>query len=202
MPRGFSDHEKNVITSSLIEQGRILFSQFGLQKTSIIEITKNVGIAPGSFYKFFNSKEELYFEILEIEEKHIKEQLFRIDISKENKPKKAIKNLFIQMINIVETNPLIRQLYVENNMEGLLRKLPEGTLERHFNNDSATLTPLIEKWKAEGILLEQDPEIISGMLRSLFLLTLHKKEIGETIYRETIERFTALIVDDLFKGVE
>ena len=82
MSRGFNEREKQVITNSLIEQGRILFSKLGFQKTSILEITKNVGIAQGTFYKFFNSKEELYFVILEMEEEKIKEQFANVDIFK------------------------------------------------------------------------------------------------------------------------
>ncbi|QQK75431.1 TetR/AcrR family transcriptional regulator [Salicibibacter cibarius] len=199
MPKGFKGYEKHVITNSLIEQGKVLFSKFGLQKTSINEITKNVGIAPGTFYKFYNSKEELYFEILEKEEEQIKKQFLSIDIQKDNQPKQEIKKLLLQTIDIIETNPLIRQLYFENNMEALLRKLPPEKLVEHYNNDSAALFPLIEKWQKEGVLLEANPEIIAAMLRSLFLLTLHKKEIGVEVYTETIELFIDLIVDGLIK---
>lgn len=199
MSRGFNKHEKQFITNSLIEQGKILFSKFGFQKTSILEITKNVGIASGTFYKFFNSKEELYFVILEMEEKKIKEQLANVDIFKENQPKKALKSILKQMIDTIETNPLIRELYFGSTMEDMLRKLPPETLEKHFNNDSASLLPLIEKLKIEGVIIEEKPEIIAGVLCSLFVLTLHQKEIGVEVYQETIELFIDLIVERLVK---
>ncbi|GGB40877.1 TetR family transcriptional regulator [Lentibacillus populi] len=199
MSRGFNEYEKQFITNSLIEQGKILFSNFGFQKTSILEITKNVGIAPGTFYKFFNSKEDLYFVILEKEEEKIKEQYANVDIFKENQPKKAIKSILQQMINTIETNPLIRELYFGSNMEVLLKKLSPELLEKHFKNDSNSLLSLIEKWKIEGITLEENPEVIAGVLRSLFVLTLHQKEIGAAVYRETIELFIDLIVDGIIQ---
>lgn len=199
MSRGFNEHEKQYLTNSLIEQGRILFIKFGFQKTSILEITKSVGIAQGTFYKFFDSKEELYFVILELEEEKIKEQLTEVDIFKENQPNKAIKSILRQMIKTVETNPLIRELYFGRNMEDLLKKIPPESLEKHFNNDTDSLLPLIEKWKSEGINLKENPKIIAGVLRSLFMLTLHQKEIGVEIYQETIELFIDLIVDGLMK---
>lgn len=199
MSRGFNKNEKQFITDSLIEQGRILFSKFGFQKTSILEITKSVGIAQGTFYNFFASKEELYFSILEIEEKVIQEQLTHVDIFKDNQPKKAIKNTLKQMIKTIETNPLIRELYFGNNMETMLRKLPAQSLEDHFKNDTDSLLPLIHKLKSEGIILKESPEIIAGVLRSLFILTLHQQEIGVTIYEDTIELFIDLIVDGLIK---
>src|SRR5699024_10075714 len=100
-----------------------------------------------------------------------------------------------------ETNPLIRELYFGSNMKDMLKRLPPELLEKHFKNDSDSLLPLIEKWKMEGILLEENPEIIAGVLRSLFVLTLHQREIG-AVYQETIELFIDLIVDGLIKEGE
>ncbi|WP_077318109.1 TetR/AcrR family transcriptional regulator [Virgibacillus proomii] len=199
MSRRFNEYEKQFIANSLIEQGKILFSKFGFQKTSILEITKNVGIAQGTFYKFFNSKEELYFVILEMEEEKIKEQFTNVDIFKENQPNKAIKSMLRQMIKTIETNPLIRELYFGSNMEKMLRKLPPEVLEKHFNNDATSLLSLIEKWKNEGIIVEVNPQIIAGILRSLFVLTLHQKEIGVEVYQETMDLFIDLTVDGLIK---
>ncbi|QQK76973.1 TetR/AcrR family transcriptional regulator [Salicibibacter cibarius] len=199
MSRGFNDYEKQVITNSLIEQGKILFGKFGLQKTSIHEITKNVGIAQGTFYKFFHSKEELYFVILEMEEEKLKEQFANLDIFKDNQPKKAIKRILQQMVNTIEQNSFIRELYVGSNMENMLNKLSPELLDKHFKNDSISFLPLIEKLKNEGFIIEEAPETIASVCRSLFLLTFHKKEIGEDIYTETIELFIDLIVDGLIK---
>ncbi|NMB98458.1 MAG: TetR/AcrR family transcriptional regulator [Clostridiaceae bacterium] len=199
MSRGFNEHEKQVITNSLIEQGRILFSKLGFQKTSILEITKNVGIAQGTFYKFFNSKEELYFVILEMEEEKIKEQFANVDIFKENQPNKAIKSILRQMINTIETNPLIRELYFGSSMKDMLKKLSPELLEKHFKNDATSFLPLIEKLKNKGFIIEENPEVIAGVARSLFVLTLHQNEIGVAVYQETIELLIDLIVDGLIK---
>lgn len=199
MSRGFNSYEKQMIRNSLIEQGKFLFSKYGFQKTSIREITKDVGIAQGTFYSFFKSKEELYFVILESEEKGIREQLFNVEKFKEQQPKKVIKDILHQMIYIIETNPLIRQLFLGTNMEDMLRKLPPDLLEKHFRNDSTSLITIIETWRSEGVIFKENPEVIAGVLRSLFVLTLHQHEIGETVYRETVEVLINLIVDGLFK---
>lgn len=199
MSRGFNEREKQVITNSLIEQGRILFSKLGFQKTSILEITKNVGIAQGTFYKFFNSKEELYFVILDMEEEKIKEQFANVDIFKENQPNKAIKSILRQMINTIETNPLIRELYFGSSMKDMLKKLSPELLEKHFKNDATSFLPLIEKLKNKGFIIEENPEVIAGVARSLFVLTLHQNEIGVAVYQETIELLIDLIVDGLIK---
>lgn len=201
MSRGFNKSEKKLIKSSLIEQGKTLFSQYGFRKTSIQEITKSVGIAQGTFYNFFDSKEELYFIILEREEEKIKKQLASVDIIKENEPKKAIKRILRELIKTMETNPFIRELYFGDNMKSMVRKLSPESLEKHFKNDATSLVPIIEIWKSKGINFKESPEIIAGVLRSLFLLTLHQKEIGEAVYEETMELFIGLIVDGIIKEV-
>src|SRR5690625_3508437 len=199
MSSGFNQHEKQFITDSLLEQGKILFSKFGFQKTSIMEITRSVGIAQGTFYNFFNSKEELYFNILEIEEDKIRKQLINTDIFKDNKPNEAIKDILSQMIRTVESNPLIRELYFGDNMENMLKKLPPETLEKHFDNDTDSLESVIKQWNSEGIIFKENPKVIAGMLRSLFILTLHQKEIGMEVYERTIDLLIDLIVDGLVK---
>lgn len=202
MSRGFSEYEKQVITDALIEQGRVLFSKFGFQKTSISEITKNVGIAQGTFYKFFNSKEELYFVILEMEEIKIKEQLANVDILKDNRPKLAIKSILRDMIQSIETNPLLSELFFGNNLEDMLKKLSPEILEKRVKNDSNSLLPVLEKLKSEGYIVAENPEVVAGVMRSLFLLTLHRKEIGIQVYQETMELLIDLIVDGLIKEEE
>ncbi|GGD93060.1 TetR/AcrR family transcriptional regulator [Paenibacillus nasutitermitis] len=199
MPRGFSEQERQVITNSLIEQGRILFSKLGFQKTSILEITKNVGIAQGTFYKFFHSKEELFFVILEMEEQKIREQFLNIEVCREDHPKKTIKIILKKMIHTIETNPLIRELYIGSNMEEMVKRLSPELLEKHFMKDSNALLTLVEKWRSLGIHVKEDPTVIAGLLRSLFVLTLHEKEIGTSVYKETMNLFVDLIVDGLIK---
>lgn len=197
MSRGFNEHEKQLLTDALIEQGRILFSTFGFQKTSVHEITKKVGIAQGSFYTFFHSKEELYFLILEKEEAKIREHFLTMQATHDVVPQDLFKQILREMIDIIETNPLIRELYFDSNLEKLMKRLPPEMLEKHFSNDSDVFVTFIEKWKKDGIILKEKPEVIAGMIRSLFLLTFHRKEIGEQVYEETIELMINLIVDGL-----
>src|SRR5699024_8870218 len=116
MTRRFNELEKENITDGLVEKVKKLFNQYMLKNTSIQDINQSVGIAPGSFYKFFDSKEELYFGILEMEEEKIKEQFANIDLSQAEQPKEVIKRTIKKMIQMVDANPLIRELYFGSTM--------------------------------------------------------------------------------------
>lgn len=199
MARGFNSKEKQAIRLSLIEQGRELFNKFGFQKTSIFDITKNVGIAQGTFYKFFHSKEELYFVILEMEEQKLREQFTAVDIFTEKDPKQAMKNILRQMIETIEENALIRELFIGNTMVHIVKNISSELLDEHYQNDSFAIEPLLEKLKQAGFIVEKEPEIVASILRSFFLLTLHKKEIGKDVFDETMDVFIDLIIDGLVK---
>ncbi|RLE27205.1 TetR/AcrR family transcriptional regulator, partial [Candidatus Acetothermia bacterium] len=64
MPRAFTDAERERIRERLLAVGRELFARYGLRKTTVEELARASGIAKGTFYLFFPSKEALYAEVL------------------------------------------------------------------------------------------------------------------------------------------
>ena len=50
---------------ALLKATRRCAVTLGMKKTSVDQLTKAVGIAKGSFYKFYESKEMLFFAVLE-----------------------------------------------------------------------------------------------------------------------------------------
>ncbi len=196
--RAFSEREKEMIKKALMEKGRQLFSRYGLKKTSIGDLTQEAGIAQGSFYLFFASKEELYFEILEEEEKklheHFLEGLFREGISG-----KVLKQFIRKSFKAVEENPILRRLFLHDEYRLLLRKLPPEKLQAHINKDTTALLPLILEGQRQGVIISKKPEVITGTLRALFTITLHRKEIGEDVYEETADLMIELISEGLIR---
>ena len=68
MPRVFSEGDREAIRRSLIDAGKALFLRYGIRKTSVEQLTHAVGIAKGTFYNFFDSKEDLCLAIFDQEE--------------------------------------------------------------------------------------------------------------------------------------
>ena len=200
MPKAFSDSEKDIIDNKLIEAGRDLFSKFGLKKTGIKDITEAVGISQGSFYSFYNSKEELYFTILEAEEEKIQQEILESDIFKGEITVQSFKEFLLKGFKLIDNNKMVKRLYQnQQEYQQIIRKLPAEKIENHIKNDTEKLMPIITSLQKKEKIIERDPEIISGLLRSLFLLTLHREEIGEEIFPDTIELLIELISQGLIK---
>ncbi|UQZ76909.1 TetR/AcrR family transcriptional regulator [Niallia circulans] len=186
MVKGFSKQEKQIIYSKLILEGKKLFSVFGLKKTSISQLTKAVGIAQGTFYQFFTSKEELFFDILEEEEKEIKKKLLD-KIGEEPMTRKAFKDMLLFGISMIDQHPIIKSLFQEESMEHLLRKLPPERIQQHLEKDEFVLSPLLVKWQKSNVLVNKDSAIITGAIRGFFMMLLHKQEIGEEVYPDVVD---------------
>ena len=196
MPR-FNEQEKAKIRLDLQQKGKHLFSVFGLKKTSIADLTKAAGIAQGTFYLFYSSKEELYFELVEQEEEAIRGQLGEAYFSGAPLTRESFKQFLLDSLETMESNPFLRQLYDEELMEALFRKLPADKLESHFAKDADDLLPVIQEGQREGWIRPRDPEAIVSLIRSFILLSLQKHLIGSERYRETMELFIDLIADGL-----
>ena len=57
----FTDYETEQLRKALLKETRHCAVTLGMKKTSVEQLTKAVGIAKGSFYKFYESKEMLFF---------------------------------------------------------------------------------------------------------------------------------------------
>ena len=61
----FSAEENAAIRETLLREARHCAVTLGLRKTSVEQLTEAAGISKGLFYKYFASKELLFFEVLE-----------------------------------------------------------------------------------------------------------------------------------------
>lgn len=64
MPKIFDDTTREELKKLMMEKGFQLIKRNGLKKTTIEDVTKESGIARGTFYNFFESKEEFVYNIV------------------------------------------------------------------------------------------------------------------------------------------
>lgn len=195
MPR-FTENEKDIIRQTLMEKGKDLFLLFGLRKTSIDSIIAASGIAKGTFYTFFRSKEELYLEIWLEEEAKYNQYLTEIMLSAQT-PKDMIIQVCKGTFEYLQSNPFHRNLYERDETEYLIRKLPPGQYQSLIEQDNSTFIPLLEKLQQSGEIIEIEPEIIMGIHRCLSYLPLLKQEVGAEIFPKVVETMIMFIAEGL-----
>ncbi|GMX60800.1 TetR/AcrR family transcriptional regulator [Paenibacillus elgii] len=194
MPK-FRKEEKEAIRECLLSKGKELFVQYGLKKTSLDDIVAACGIAKGSFYSFFNTKEELYFEIAKREES-FKDRLLADMMSSELPPKVLLHELFRTSFETIDANPFLQRVFRQDEWEQLVRKLPQETLQQHAEEDTRAAQGLFEKWQSQGAMLPLEHEVVSGLLRAIVFVSLHKAELGD-VYERVVELLIRFVVNGL-----
>lgn len=177
MPKAWSKREKELIKKTLLSEGKKLFEKYGLQKTTVDEIVRAARISKGSFYLFYQSKEELYFDVLESVEQELRKKIFENVFKPGINRHESFKSFLRQMVEVLITMPLYQQIN-PSNYELLLRKLPEETLQKHMNRDQENVAKYFVYWMDEGWMRKVDPEALNGLLLSLIQLVMHREEFG------------------------
>jgi len=202
MGKAFSVSEKAAVKKRLNEKGIELFSKFGLKKTSIDDITKCAGIGRGTFYLFYRSKEDFFLSIIEETEQTVKKNI----MGKFSDPQKNIsvtfRDFLYEAFAILDKNPLLFNIL--NNKEEfdmLIRSLPIERLSSFLTNDNRVGEAILKKFASQGIKLPVSSLTFSGILRSIYLLTLHKELIGIDVYPKVLEFLTESIASNLLKDI-
>ncbi len=198
MPKGFTEHEKEIIHAKLLEKGKEFLMVYGIKKTSVEDLTRAAGISKGSFYVFYNTKEELFFEVLEELEKEIKGKLLQEIFKPGLPPKESFKTVLKQLILSFDQNPAFK-IFNNEELEYMIRKLPPELVQQHMSKDDDTVTELYKSFNKAGVFIDRDPKVVSGILRALAFTVFHKKDIGEEIYPEVISVYIDLVTDYLVK---
>ena len=87
-----------------------VFSAKGFKDTNISEITKQAGMAVGTFYNYYPSKEKLFMDIFLEENTRLKHECFQaLDLSQD--PLVVVEEM--QKLNVegIKTSPILREWY-------------------------------------------------------------------------------------------
>jgi len=199
MTRAFNEHERKVIRQKLIEKGRELFGTLGLKKTSIEDLAQAAGISKGSFYAFFDSKEELYLEIIESLEGEIRKQVMERLSSKSPLSKESMKSFILEGLRIMETDPLIRRMYDQEERDQALRSISQERLAQHIRADEDWMLKFLSEWQEQGFIIDADPRAVAGVIRLIITSSLFKDSLGGDSYPESIDLLIDLVASGLVK---
>lgn len=197
MAKGFSEREKDAIRQKLMDAAEVCWGKYGLKKTSVDELAAMANISKGSFYLFYPTKEHLFMDALEQIDLRSKAVLFNTVQNAKGSRKDVFVSVIKQLYGEVRKTPWI--LNIQNgDLQLLMRKLPPERVENHLKDDDNAAGKLFDLLDIKS---DEDPKLISGVLRSVFLLLLHENEVGKEIFDDVVNYIIDSVVLKLFKGV-
>jgi AcrR family transcriptional regulator len=192
VPKAFSEHEKEMIRAQMREKGKKLFEKHGLKKTSVDELTEAVGISKGAFYLFYESKEELFLEVLEQIEKEIQTSILEFTVRPKADARKNVSEMLKGFLVTWDDYPLLKN-FGQSDFDYLARKIPAERIQQHAQSDTEFTDNFIKKVKREGIAVKASPRVVSNLIKSLFFIGLHREDLGEDAYEESINVMIDLV---------
>lgn len=195
MPRGFTEQERTIIRAKLLDAGRAALATGGVRKTSVDDLVAAVGISKGAFYLFFDSKEELFLTIIGQFEEQYQDDLLGEAPDRDDDPHAWLRRFFQRAVTHWRSSPLF-QSFDQDDHTYLTRKLPPEQIQGMLTRDEEFATRLLSHWAANGLLVATDPALFTGLMRSLFYVTLHADDIGER-FPETL----SMLIDALVRQI-
>ena len=178
----FTEEQNETIRRDLIREARCCGVTVGMRKTSVEHLTEAVGISKGSFYKFFDSKELLFFAVLEdihtecfaAAQKSLQENA-AIDPAS-----RTAAAILAACRWLSETKAFV---FIENDAEFLLHRLPEEVKTAHYHDDEMHIRLLLEKY---DLVPNRGISLAAATVRGLILTVSHQEQIG-ALYPQVLE---------------
>ena len=189
----FKDEQNKQIRNDLIWEARRCGITIGMRKTSVERLTEAVGISKGSFYKFFDSKELLFFAVLE----NIHTECFMAAQKSlqenESLPPagRAAAAILAACRWLADTKAFV---FIENDADFLLHRLPEEVKSAHYHDDETHIRALLE---AGGLQPKGGMALAAATVRGLILTVSHQEQIG-ALYPQVLETLVRGACRELF----
>ncbi len=195
MGAAFTEHEKSIIREQLKACAKEYMTTYGVKKTTVDQLAKAVGISKGAFYKFYDSKELLFFEVLE----DFHTEFFgtaakilheRIDLSEKERLEEAIWQTCIVMQKMTFIGS------IENELPYLLRKIPADVLKEHYHSDDMYIKQIISQ---SGIKTSVSPEFICTAIHAILVILIHKDDVGHQHFDEVLRMFIRSLCEKILE---
>ena len=197
MPKALSELERQRIRQSLFSAAGSSMKRYGFKKTTVDQLVKIVGIPKGTFYLFFESKEQLFYEIFRNE--HDRLQNMFLDNFNKQKNYPLQPEIIAEMIYSTCKDfdqSFLFDFVISGDIELVMRKLPDTYLKEHIGQDDLSFEKLIDLIPGMDLTKIRG---FSGALRLAMVSMMHKKDIGEDIYDTALKITIKGIVNQMFE---
>lgn len=186
MAVAFTAEEKQHIARVLLDTGEQLFTTQGLKKTSLEELAGAAGIAKGSFYTFFDSKESLYLEVMLRRAPQVAARVSTALVRPTGE--KSLVAVMHAITDVLVTDPLYRRLLTRpEELDAVTRRVGPEQIARVTPQIVTPLLDYLASAQRDGVLVADiAPETLVGVIRAVGLVVVHRDRFGPA-YEQVLE---------------
>lgn len=199
MAKHFSEQEQDFIRENLLKTGKKLFETDGIKKTSVDKIVESVGIAKGSFYNFYRSKESLLYDIvLGIEQNMHAEEMKNLNsFLKEQDFPSALYATVWKSLSYLKEEPLLIRINDPMLINAIHQKITAKEAEKGCEQNGVRVCNFIEVGKKCGYTLSLSQSAFGSILVGFFSMYINMDMLGED-NEEAIRAIIKATMKDIF----
>lgn len=201
MSKAFTTSEKTAIRESLLSIGFIHFDKFGIRGARVEDICREVGIAKGSFYSFFRSKEVLFMTIADAADAKHKTTMRLFLLESEGTPKFVVAEFFDFVMDKITSDPILKIVRDPGELSYLIRKLPPESLLENARRDREFVVEIETILSLNHGIKFADSQTLEDLMTLMTSLSMHADFISAAgNFDSTIKLMRDLFVTRLLKG--
>lgn len=188
--------------AEILRCGRELFSANGFKDTNVSDITKKAGIAAGTFYLYYPSKDELFMEIYNEENVKLKREIMAA-LNLDGDPMTVIAEMIRLNYEGMTANPILREWYNRDVFTRIERKFREQNGLEKVDFMYASFAEVVKKWQADGKMrADIDSSMVMAIFAAIVNVDTHKEEIGLQYFPALMGYLTEFVMSSLLTRPE
>ncbi len=148
----------------LIEAALLVFAHQGFERATVDEIVREAGFSKGAFYVHFESKEDLFWEMLE-ERISRQQEAFRQAVDESRPLAENVRTILTGVFQLVRDDPLWSSLFVEFAAHATRNEKVRERLAAMYARWRALIVEMLNAGREAGrVRKEIDPQFIASLL--------------------------------------
>lgn len=193
MPSVFSLEDRQRIRGQLLAEGRKMMLERGITKTNIEELAESAGIAKGTFYHFFSSKQDFILEIIHAYQNEKLEELKNLVAEKRGKLTVEEALAWYQTVYLPQENPVFH--IGKKDMDWIESKIPP---EKLFRPEIDIETGKLILSMIEGVREDID----YGVLANFPKMVCYAIQNADSMHKQALPKNFELIIDCMLRYIK
>lgn len=168
--------------TKIFEAARELFLENGFKKTNVAGIAKRANIAVGSFYRFYDSKEDIFVQIYNHENEQIKREILA-EVDFDQEPHQLFHQVLQSIFEHSTDNKILQVWFDESKINDLIVQ----TVDIDQSFAYVTFSKLVDQWIVQDkVKTNLTKQRIMELFNVLTIVDIHQNEITTDDYFQTL----------------
>lgn len=175
------------IEKRLLDEATKLFTKQGYKKTKVSQITSEANLGTGTFYNYFESKDDIFLEIYLMKHDKMKKKMTEL-IKEDKEAIEIIEDILRNFLRTMKDDPILRMFLNKETHHKYRQGYDSKRKKEKFEYAYELFLPYFKRWQETNQINPTiDLRILLASFDSVFYVELYKDDIGQEYFPEVID---------------